>query len=102
MSAAGGTTKRIPVVDYLVLGDDDASDVGPHLVSHACGACGALFFDRRNACARCGGTAFAPKPLAMSGANDWTIDIERKGLPELKQIYGLYGESDNVFAKCHP
>ena len=27
---------------------------------------------------------FAPKPLGMTGANDWTIDIETKGLPELK------------------
>jgi Abhydrolase family len=45
---------------------------------------------------------FAPKPLAMSGAHDWTIDIETKGLPELKHVYGLYGESDNVFAKCFP
>jgi dienelactone hydrolase len=27
---------------------------------------------------------FAPKPLAMSGADDWTIDIETKGLPELR------------------
>jgi hypothetical protein len=43
---------------------------------------------------------FAPKPLAMSGARDWTIDIERKGLPELKQIYALYGRSDDVYAKC--
>src|SRR5262249_49589861 len=24
---------------------------------------------------------FAPKPLGMTGADDWTIDIERKGLP---------------------
>src|ERR1700685_523655 len=39
---------------------------------------------------------FAPKPLAMSGAHDWTIDIETKGLPELKQIYSLYGQGDNV------
>ena len=45
---------------------------------------------------------FAPKPMAMSGAHDWTIDIERKGLPELKHIYGFYGESDNVFARCFP
>jgi hypothetical protein len=43
---------------------------------------------------------FAPKPLAMSGARDWTIDIETKGLPELKQIYALYGNPDNVYAKC--
>jgi hypothetical protein len=45
---------------------------------------------------------FAPKPLAMSGAHDWTIDIEKKGLPELKQIYGFYGQADNVHAKCLP
>lgn len=45
---------------------------------------------------------FAPKPLAMSGANDWTIDIERKGLPELKSLYGLYGAQDKVMAKCFP
>jgi hypothetical protein len=45
---------------------------------------------------------FAPKPLAMSGADDWTIDIEKKGLPELKQIYGLYGQADKVHAKCFP
>src|SRR5205814_1366844 len=33
---------------------------------------------------------FAPKPLGMSGADDWTIDIETKGLPELKALYRLY------------
>jgi dienelactone hydrolase len=45
---------------------------------------------------------FAPKPLAMSGAHDWTIDIERKGLPELKALYKLYGAEDRVLAKCFP
>jgi dienelactone hydrolase len=45
---------------------------------------------------------FAPKPLAMSGANDWTIDIERKGLPELKRLYKLYNAADQVTAKCWP
>jgi dienelactone hydrolase len=45
---------------------------------------------------------FAPKPLAMSGANDWTIDIERKGLPELKELYKLYGAEDRVMARCFP
>src|SRR5207249_1160425 len=33
---------------------------------------------------------FAPKPLGMSGANDWTKEIETKGLPELKALYKLY------------
>ena len=27
---------------------------------------------------------FAPKPMAMSGANDWTVDIETKGFPGLE------------------
>ena len=37
---------------------------------------------------------FAPKPLAMSAANDWTIEIEKKGLPELKQLYHTLGVDD--------
>ena len=45
---------------------------------------------------------FAPKPLAMSGANDWTIDIETKGLPELKQVWSLYGKPELVHAECFP
>jgi len=45
---------------------------------------------------------FAPKPLAMSAAKDWTVDIETKGLPELKQLYKLYGAEDLVAAKCWP
>ena len=45
---------------------------------------------------------FAPKPLGMSGANDWTKEIETKGLPELKALYKLYGVEENVAAKCHP
>jgi len=43
--------------------------------------------------------AFAPKPLAMTGANDWTREIETKGLPELKALYKLYGAEDRVTAK---
>jgi dienelactone hydrolase len=45
---------------------------------------------------------FAPKPLGMSGADDWTRDIETKGLPELKALYKLYGAEGNVMAKCFP
>jgi dienelactone hydrolase len=45
---------------------------------------------------------FAPKPLAMSGADDWTIDIETRGLPELRQVYSLYDATDRVHAKCFP
>lgn len=41
----------------------------------------------------------APKPIAMTGADDWTVDIERKGLPELKQVYAMLGVPDRVAAK---
>ena len=44
---------QIPLVDYLVLGDE------PHLVANECTDCGARFFDRRNACASCGGAGEA-------------------------------------------
>ncbi len=43
---------------------------------------------------------FAPKPLAMSGADDWTKEIETKGLPELKQLYKMLGAEDKVAAKA--
>lgn len=52
---------QIPLVDYLVLGDD------PHLVAHECTSCGARFFDRRNACAACGGTGFDTVRVASEG-----------------------------------
>jgi uncharacterized OB-fold protein len=52
---------QIPLVDYLVLGDD------PHLVAHECTRCGARFFDRRNACASCSGTAFTDVDVPTTG-----------------------------------
>jgi hypothetical protein len=45
---------------------------------------------------------FAPRPMALSGADDWTIDIETKGLPELKQVYSLFDSADKVNAVCYP
>ena len=52
---------QIPLVDYLVLGDE------PHLVANECDACGARFFDRRNACASCSGTAFHKVDIPTEG-----------------------------------
>jgi pimeloyl-ACP methyl ester carboxylesterase len=43
---------------------------------------------------------FAPKPLAMSAANDWTKELMTKGYPELKELYKLYGAEDKVAAKA--
>jgi uncharacterized protein len=52
---------KVPLVDYLVLGDD------PHLLAKECTACGARFFDRRNACAACGGREFRDARVANEG-----------------------------------
>jgi len=55
------TATQIPLVDYLVLGDE------PHLVANECIQCGARFFDRRNACASCSGTDFVQVSLSPTG-----------------------------------
>ena len=61
-------TGQIPLVDYLVLGDQ------PHLVAHECTACQARYFDRRNACASCFGTEFMTVDVATDGVvNTYTI-----------------------------
>jgi uncharacterized protein len=53
--------KQVPIVDYLVLGDQ------PHLEAHECKECGALYWDRRNACAKCGKTEFGNKAVGTTG-----------------------------------
>jgi uncharacterized OB-fold protein len=52
---------QIPLVDYLVLGDE------PHLVAHECTSCGARYFDRRNACASCEADEFKKVDIATQG-----------------------------------
>jgi dienelactone hydrolase len=39
---------------------------------------------------------FAPGPLGMTTADDWTKEMATKGFPELKQLYTLLGAPDNV------
>ena len=53
----------VPIVDYLVLDGD------PHLEANECVACGARYFDRRNACANadCGGQEFKKSPIPVTG-----------------------------------
>ncbi len=51
----------VPLVDYLVLDGD------PHLTAHECTACGARFFDRRNACAGCEGERFHQVDVPTDG-----------------------------------
>lgn len=55
------TQTQVPLVEYLVLGDD------PHLVANECTSCGARFFDRRNACASCFSTEFKTVDIAREG-----------------------------------
>jgi uncharacterized OB-fold protein len=54
--------EQIPMVDYLVLDDGE-----PHLVAQECTSCGARFFDRRNACAKCFSMEFTTVPIAKEG-----------------------------------
>lgn len=42
---------------------------------------------------------FAPKPLGLTSADDWTREMATKGFPELKQLYTLLGAPDNVLLK---
>jgi uncharacterized protein len=51
----------VPLVDYLVL------EPTPHLIANQCASCGARFFDRRNACARCSGLEFTTVNVATCG-----------------------------------
>ena len=53
---------QIPMVDYLVLDGGE-----PHLAARECASCGARFFDRRNACAKCFGAEFTTVPIATEG-----------------------------------
>jgi uncharacterized OB-fold protein len=52
---------RIPMVEYLALEPE------AHLQVRECTACGARYFDRRNACASCEGESFRSARLASEG-----------------------------------
>ena len=54
-------SEQVPLVDYLVLGDE------PHLRAHECVSCGARYFDRRNACAACFAADFRDVSIATEG-----------------------------------
>jgi uncharacterized OB-fold protein len=54
-------SSSVPLVDYLVLGDQ------PHLTVNECISCGAHFFDRRNACAACGALDFKAVDVSTEG-----------------------------------
>jgi len=67
----------MPIVDYLVL------DEPPRLVAHECMACQARYFDRRNACAACGGTEFTRADIERDATlRAFTIvNVAAEGVP---------------------
>lgn len=67
---------QVPVVDYLVI------DAGPpHLVGRCCDGCGAMYLERRNACAACGARTFSPAPLPDTGRIE-SFTIVHRGAPK--------------------
>jgi uncharacterized protein len=60
MSTEQETLQRVPLVSYLELDP-------PHLVANQCTQCGARYFDRRNACASCGGEEFGRVDIDTTG-----------------------------------
>ena len=72
------TQTQIPIVEYLVLGDE------PHLVANECTSCGARFFDRRNACASCFGDRVHDRstwPPRASCASFTIVTFAAPGVP---------------------
>lgn len=74
-------TAQMPVVNYLALEDGP-----PHLVSGVCLTCEALYFDRRNACARCFGTEFGFRPLQNTGTVT-AFTIVQRAAPGMRAPY---------------
>ena len=71
-------SSQVPLVSYLTLGDP------PRLIARQCRQCGARIFDRRNACASCGGQAgFEDAVLPAEGAlRTFTIvSVAAPGVP---------------------
>jgi uncharacterized protein len=73
--------KQIPIVDYLAIDDGP-----PHLVAWEAVDSGALYFDRRNADAKGGGTEFRRKKLATKGVVR-SFTIVNRGVPGVPVPY---------------
>src|SRR5215472_502968 len=73
-------TEQLPYVGYLELGD------APHLIAQECQSCGALFLDRRNACASCGRPDFAPRQLSGDGTLR-AFTIVHRATPDVQVPY---------------
>ena len=43
---------------------------------------------------------FAPRPQAMTAADDWTRDMMKDGYPQLRWLYAMIGNEADVY--CRP
>src|SRR4051812_50012991 len=77
------TGAQVPLVSYLELDP-------PHLVANECTRCGARYFDRRNACASCGGEAFSPVYIDTEGKVR-TFSIVAFSIPGGEVAFGAAG-----------
>lgn len=60
----------VPIVGYLSLDDP------PQLVATVCTACGAYYFDHRDACASCFGATFTTEPVSPRGTLETFTVVE--------------------------
>jgi len=44
----------------------------------------------------------APRTVGLAAANDWTKELETKGLPELQQHFAMMGVPERIKGKYHP
>lgn len=72
--------EQIPIVEYLKLADP------PHLIAQQCESCDARFFDRRNACAKCGGRSFKEVAVASEGVLE-AFSIVHRAAPTIPVPY---------------
>ena len=45
--------------------------------------------------------ATAPRPLGLTAADDWTIELRTLGFPDLQRVYGMMGAEDRLTAVFH-
>ncbi len=43
----------------------------------------------------------APLPMGMTAADDWTVEMENKGFPDIKRVYEFFGKSNDVVLFPH-
>jgi dienelactone hydrolase len=45
--------------------------------------------------------AIAPRPLGLAAADDWTVELETKGFPDLVRLYEMIGHRDRLTGVFH-